>query len=61
MKKINRDYLISGILFIIIIIICWNFVKGYNAYDTYKMYQLGYVEYAKQLFFADGRIFSGYT
>ena len=60
MKKINRDYLISGILFIIIIIICWNFVKGYNAYDTYKMYQLGYVEYAKQLFFADGRIFSGF-
>lgn len=60
MKKINKDYLISAVLFIIIIIISWNFIKGFNSYDTYKMYQLGYVKYAKQLFFADGRIFSGF-
>ena len=51
MKKINKDYLISAVLFIIIIIISWNFIKGFNSYDTYKMYQLGYVKYAKQLFF----------
>ena len=61
MKKIiNKDYLISAILFIIIMVISWNFIKGFNSYDTYKMYQLGYLEYAKQLFFADGRIFSGF-
>ena len=60
MKKINKDYLISAVLFIIIIIISWNFIKGFNSYDTYKMYQLGYVKYAKQLFLADGRIFSGF-
>ena len=40
MKKINKDYLISAVLFIIIIIISWNFIKGFNSYDTYKMYQL---------------------
>lgn len=58
MKK-YKDYLIATILFIITIIISWNFIKGFNCYDTYKMYQFGYLEYAKQLFFADGRIFSG--
>lgn len=58
MKK-YKDYLIATILFIITIIISWNFIKGFNSYDTYKMYQFGYLEYAKQLFFADGRIFSG--
>ena len=58
MKK-YKDYLIATILFIITIIISWNFIKGFNSYDTYKMYQFGYLEYAQQLFFADGRIFSG--
>ena len=59
MKK-YKDYLIATILFIITIIISYNFIKGFNSYDTYKMYQFGYLEYAKQLFFADGRIFSGF-
>ena len=59
MKKINKEYLILAILGIITIIITWYFIQGFNSYDTYKMHSMGYVEYAKQLFFADGRIFSG--
>lgn len=59
MKKNNKEYLVVAILGIITIIITWYFIQGFNSYDTYKMHSMGYVEYAKQLFFADGRIFSG--
>lgn len=57
-KDTKKEYIILAVVGIIIAIISSNFIQGYNVYDTYKMYDMGYKEYAKQIFFADGRIFS---
>lgn len=42
MKK-YKDYVIATIFLIITIIISWNFIRGFNSYDTYKMYDMGYI------------------
>ncbi len=57
-KCTQKEYIILAILGIIITIISLKFIQGFNTYDTYKMHDMGYLEYAKQIFFADGRIFS---
>lgn len=57
--KIVKENLVYIPIFIILIATCWHFINGFNTYDTYKMFDLGYETYAKSLFFADGRIFSG--
>lgn len=58
MKKLKidkKEILLFTVLFIFAICICFNFIIGYNCYDTYKMAEIGYTSYAKTLFLADGR------
>ena len=59
MSKIKSEYKVLIVILLGMLAISWNFISGYNSYDTHKMYYLGYSEYARNLFFADGRIFSG--
>mgnify|MGYP004585856097 CR=1 FL=1 len=47
------------VAFFIIIIVTQSYIKGFYSYDTIKIYKMGYMQYAKKLFFADGRVFSG--
>lgn len=58
-NKVNNKSFFYIFIFIIMIIINYNFIKGFLCYDTYKMFYLGYEKYAHEIFFADGRIFSG--
>ena len=48
-----------SILFFITVAVTIEYLIGFNSYDTQKIISMGYLEYAKQLFWADGRIFSG--
>lgn len=48
-----------SILFLITVAVTIEYLVGFNSYDTQKIISMGYLEYAKKLFWADGRIFSG--
>lgn len=58
MKKINKkDLCILGILFLISLLICYPYVTGHYATDTYNIENRGYTEYATINSLNDGRIF----
>ena len=58
-ERINRNIGYFIIIYIIILIVCFGFTKGYALIDHYNMFNKGYVRYAIEEFFKDGRIFSG--
>ena len=58
-NKIYKNIIYFITIFIIILIICLEFIKGFALIDHYNMYNKGYIRYATEEFFKDGRIFSG--
>ncbi len=57
--KKKKEIICFLFLFVFSIILCWNFITGFARFDHFEMLNSGYIEYAKQRFFNDGRIFSG--
>jgi len=49
-KYINIDLAFCFIIFLSIFFISIRFINGFISYDTYKMYDLGYKTYAKEVF-----------
>lgn len=58
-KVIKKNIFFFIIVYVIILLTCIEFTKGFALIDHYNMSNKGYVKYAIEEFFKDGRIFSG--
>lgn len=57
MKKKN-NVIEFGIILVITLLLCQNFLQMHYSSDTYVLYKLGYFEYPSKYFLLDGRLIS---
>lgn len=58
MNNMKKCFIIFLIVFIITVILFLPWIKGHYTTDTYEIMQMGYVEYASNVFLTNGRLLS---
>ena len=57
MKKGTKNLILFFILFVITVVVFWNYISMHYATDTYNIMNIGYEKYAIDNSLSDGRIF----
>ncbi len=57
-KQKKMEFIKYGIIFVVTLLICQNFLQMHYSSDTYVLIDLGYMNYPQEYFLLDGRLIS---